>query len=176
MASSTYQGRIKQGMGTLIGNAGEYFVVAELLRRYVIADLAPRNAPWVDVLATNQDKSVRIRVKTKTDAARDWVWNARPDGSIYLGILQSDDFTVLVDIAGEHTHPTYFIIPTAKLNKRLDELHRRWEEGKSTRSRTSRMRRIGRSEEDRQWLGQYGERWDFITTVASDRQLAGQND
>jgi hypothetical protein len=30
-------GQITQGLGTLIGNAGEYYVVAELLSRGVIA-------------------------------------------------------------------------------------------------------------------------------------------
>jgi hypothetical protein len=38
------KGKIKAGEGTLIGNAGEYYVVAELLKRSVIAALALRNA------------------------------------------------------------------------------------------------------------------------------------
>ena len=45
-------GRIKSGEGTLIGNAGEFYVAAELLKRGVIAALAPRNAPTFDILAT----------------------------------------------------------------------------------------------------------------------------
>ena len=44
-------GRIKAGEGSLIGNAGEFYVVAELLKRGVIAALVPRNTPAVDVLA-----------------------------------------------------------------------------------------------------------------------------
>jgi hypothetical protein len=39
---------------SLIGNAGEYYVVAELLKRGVIAALAPRNAPAFDILATRE--------------------------------------------------------------------------------------------------------------------------
>jgi len=31
------KGKIKSGLGTLIGNAGEYYVVAELLKRGIIA-------------------------------------------------------------------------------------------------------------------------------------------
>jgi len=46
-------GRIKEGKGTLIGNAGEYLVVGELLKRDIIAAPAPRNNPGFDVLATN---------------------------------------------------------------------------------------------------------------------------
>ena len=59
-------GRIKSGEGTLIGNAGEYYVVAELLKRGVIAALAPRNDPAFDIIATKGSRTVRIRVKTKS--------------------------------------------------------------------------------------------------------------
>ena len=51
-------GRIKSGEGTLIGNAGEFYVAAELLKRGVIAALAPRNAPTFDILATKGKKMV----------------------------------------------------------------------------------------------------------------------
>jgi Holliday junction resolvase-like predicted endonuclease len=76
-------GRIKSGEGTLIGNAGEYFVVAELLKQGVIAALAPRNAPAFDILATNQDKTVRIRVKTKTEEYDVWQWSAKKMGASF---------------------------------------------------------------------------------------------
>jgi hypothetical protein len=38
-------GKIKDGLGTLIGNAGEHYVMAELLKRGVITVLAPRYEP-----------------------------------------------------------------------------------------------------------------------------------
>ena len=44
-------GRIKAGEGTLIGNAGEFYVAAELLKRGIIAALAPRNAHSLDIVA-----------------------------------------------------------------------------------------------------------------------------
>lgn len=76
-------GRIKAGEGTLIGNAGEYYVVAELLKRGIIAALAPRNSPAFDILATNSERTVRIRVKTKSSEYSDWQWNAKKDDSIF---------------------------------------------------------------------------------------------
>ncbi len=54
-------GIVKEGKGGLVGNAGEYFIVGELLRRGITAGLVPRNAPHLDILATNQTKTVRIR-------------------------------------------------------------------------------------------------------------------
>jgi len=59
------KGRIKAGEGPLIGNAGEYYVVAELLKRGIVAALAPRNAPSFDILTTRGNRTVKIRVKTK---------------------------------------------------------------------------------------------------------------
>ena len=76
------QGMVKRGLGTVIGNAGEYLVVGELLRRGLVAAPAPRNTPGFDVLATNGRKSTNLRVKTKTDAADSWVWMRSKAGVI----------------------------------------------------------------------------------------------
>jgi hypothetical protein len=64
MFGGNMKGRIKAGEGVLIGNAGEYYVVAELLKRGIIAALAPRNAPSFDILAT---KGTCELVKTPKD-------------------------------------------------------------------------------------------------------------
>lgn len=73
-------GKIKAGLGALIGNAGEYYVMAELLKRDIIAALAPRNAPGFDILATKGVKTVRIRVKTKSENYDIWQYSAKKDG------------------------------------------------------------------------------------------------
>jgi hypothetical protein len=119
-------GRIKSGEGTLIGNAGEYFVVAELLKRGVIAALAPRNAPAFDILATNQEKTVRIRVKTKTEEYNVWQWSVKKDGSIFRHLQLEEDFSVLVNLTDETKDMEYFIIPTSILNGWLVEDYEKW--------------------------------------------------
>ena len=83
-------GRIKAGEGALIGNAGEYFVVAELLKRGCIASLTPRNSPGFDILATKGSKTTRIRVKTKTEGCDKWQWNAKKDGSIFRELSENN--------------------------------------------------------------------------------------
>jgi len=50
----------------LIGNAGEFYVMAELLKRGCIAGLTPRNARAFDILASKKDKNLSIMVKTKS--------------------------------------------------------------------------------------------------------------
>jgi len=118
--------RIKQGEGTLIGNAGEYFVVAELLKRGVVAALAPRNTPGFDLLAARGSKTVKVRVKTKTEEYDCWQWNAKKNGSIFLGLSPKDDFIVLVNLTQETKEMDYFILPTVKIDGWLQKLFQDW--------------------------------------------------
>jgi len=120
------KGRIKAGEGTLIGNAGEYYVMAELLKRGVVAALAPRNSPSFDILATRKRKSVRIRVKTKSEDMPDWQYNAKKDGSIFRDMGTKNDFTVLVDLASKTINLKYYVVPTKIINKWLVDSHNEW--------------------------------------------------
>ena len=115
------KGRIKAGEGTLIGNAGEYYVMAELLKRSVIAALAPRNSPAFDILATKGNKTVRIRVKTKSEQYDDWQWMVKKDGTIFRSLSADADFTVLVNLTKETKDLQFFILPTHTLNTWLTE-------------------------------------------------------
>ena len=105
-------GRIKSGEGTLIGNAGEYFVTAELLKRGIIAALAPRNSPAFDILATNPEKTVRIRVKTKSEEYDAWQWVAKKDGAIFRHLQPKEDFTILVNLTDDTKNMEYLVLPT----------------------------------------------------------------
>lgn len=66
----------------LVGNAGEYFVMAELLRCGWIAGLTPRNTPDIDILAINNGQEVRIRCKTKSKQYAGWQFNAKGGPSV----------------------------------------------------------------------------------------------
>lgn len=80
------------------GNAGEFFVLAELTRRGWTAALTARNNRAYDILAKRDDEFAAIRVKTKTSAFTLFQWNAKPNGEIFLEMTQESDFCVLVDI------------------------------------------------------------------------------
>ena len=112
-------GKIKSGQGALIGNAGEYFVTAELLKRGYIAALAPRNSHSFDILATNIAKTIKIRVKTKTGPYNVWQWSAKIDGIIFTNLEESDDFTVLVNLTDETKDMEYYVLPTKVLDEWL---------------------------------------------------------
>jgi hypothetical protein len=109
-------GRIKSGEGTLIGNAGEFYVAAELLKRGIVAALAPRNAPAFDILAAKGRKTVRVRVKTKSAEYTDWQWTVKKDGTIFRDLGPKGDFAVLVNLTSETKDLAFFVVPTAVLN------------------------------------------------------------
>ena len=120
------KGRIKAGEGTLIGNAGEYYVVAELLKRGIVASLAPRNAPGFDVLATRGRLTTRIRVKTKSEQYDIWQWTAKPDGTIFRDLFEASDFTVLVNLTINTCDLQFFILPTSLVHQWLVSRFERW--------------------------------------------------
>lgn len=119
-------GKIKEGLGTLIGNAGEYAVMSELLKRGVIAALAPRNAPAFDILATYGTQTVRIRVKTKSSDTDSWQWVAKKDGAIFRELGETGDFLVLVNLEEENVRNRYFVVPTTLVNMWLQADFENW--------------------------------------------------
>ncbi len=118
-------GRIKAGEGSLIGNAGEYLVVGELLRMGFLAALTPRGAAGFDVIATCGARAVNIRVKTKTSDAKGWRWNAKKDGSIFSNVTEND-FVVLVDLNDGTSPVEYYSLPTQIVEEKVKQIFDLW--------------------------------------------------
>lgn len=112
-------GRIKVGEGSLIGNTGEYYVVAELLKRRIIAAQTPRNVIAFDILATNGSQTVKIRVKTKSAQYDHWQWNIKKDGSIFRILNKRDDYVVLVNLNPGNERSDFYVVPTDIIDKWL---------------------------------------------------------
>ncbi len=119
-------GKIKDGLGTLIGNAGEHLVMAELLKRGIIAALAPRNSLAFDILATNHKKTVNIRVKTKSGEINTWQWSIKKDGEVFKYLNNENDFSVLVNLTDDIKDTVFYIIPTYILNKWIIDAFNEW--------------------------------------------------
>ncbi|MGH2372145.1 MAG: hypothetical protein ACRDIC_01515 [bacterium] len=161
-------GQIKAGKGNLIAAAGEYAVMAELLKRGVVAALTPRNAPSFDILATQDHRTVRLRVKTKSAASADgWHYLVKKDGTLFRDFDANgvDDFTVLVDMGAPGQPNDYFVVPTALVERILEEDFIRWRDtpGKNGQPHdpTNRLRLLHRSRH-RDRLAPYREAWDRL--------------
>lgn len=63
----------KRKSGIPTGNAGEYFVMGELLRRGFDAQLADRNTKGYDLLAGSAEKASLRKVQVKTVHAGSWL-------------------------------------------------------------------------------------------------------
>ena len=127
-------GIARRGLAPVVGNAGEYLVAGELLRRGVLAALTPKNSPGFDILATDRKKTVSIRVKTKLGASA-WQWNAQ-SGDWRAKVFKErtrEDFTILVDLARIDEAPSFYVVPTRKLEKYLQKKHKEWVETPGTR-------------------------------------------
>ena len=62
----------KRKSGIPTGNAGEYFVMGELLRRGYTAQLADRNTAGYDLVVGLQDSHTMTKVQVKTVRAPPW--------------------------------------------------------------------------------------------------------
>ena len=62
---------------TLTGAAGEHFVMSELLRRGMIAALAPTGVPNCDIVVTDEigDRLFAVQVKTRLGKGSDRGWH-----------------------------------------------------------------------------------------------------
>lgn len=159
------KGQIKAGKGNFVGNAGEYYVMAELLKRGIIAALAPRNTPSFDILATQNDITCRIRVKTKSEEYDIWVWNANNEGIIFKDLHVDGDFTVLVNLTQDTHQLEYFVIPTNILNTWLVSDFQKWAEtpGKNNqeRNKLTKYRNLGQKR-DSQRIIEFYNNWGIL--------------
>lgn len=161
------KGRIKAGEGMLIGNAGEYYVVAELLKRGIIATLAPRNAPSFDILAIRENHTVRIRVKTKSQEYSVWQWAVKKDGSIFRDLSKDGDFTILVDLAMKTKDLEFYVMPTHQIDTWLKADFEKWTRtpGRNNRPHNpeNKKRNLGQKEhvyELSKYLNQWEKLWE----------------
>ena len=111
---------------TLLGAAGEYFVMSELLRRGFIAALAPQGVPNADIVVTdlNGDKLSSIQVKSRRNIGSDGGWHMKPKHSELVGDRL---FYCFVDF-GDNTQsiPSVYVIPSAVVAKAIGESHLSW--------------------------------------------------
>jgi hypothetical protein len=131
------KGDIKAGKGVLVGSAGEYFVMAELLRKGWIAGLTPRGAPDFDIIATKNGRTIHVRVKTKTEDSKLFRWNLRKDDRVFRSPTRENDFCVLVDMAG--VSPEYYVIPTQRVESELQRIRGNWLAERATRRASNRV-------------------------------------
>jgi len=78
---------------SMIGNAGEYFVCAELCKRNILALITPKNNPLFDIVASDPEgkRSIQIQVKT-------------------MGITNKQGWKLGVNMGQKRNNPKLFVV------------------------------------------------------------------
>jgi hypothetical protein len=111
---------------SLLGAAGEHFVMSELLRRGLIAALAPQGVPNADIVVTDLagDKLCTIQVKARRDIGSDGGWHMKPKHETLIGERL---FYCFVDFGkSPNSTPTVFVLPSSKVASVLSQSHKSW--------------------------------------------------
>lgn len=166
---------------SLLGAAGEYFVMSEMLRRGFIAALAPAGVPHADIVVTNVEGSrlCSLQVKTRRDIGSDGGWHMkakhedmRADALFYCFV----DFGKTPEVT-----PVVYVVPSAVVAEVLAASHSKWlaTPGKNGQPhKDSVMRRMlpdyskifGASNNPypKGWLDQYRSAWHKLGLEPSD--------
>jgi len=97
---------------TLLGAAGEYYIVCELLRRGYIAALAPQGVPNTDLVVTDLlgHRLCTIQVKSRRDKGADGGWHMKAKHEDIVGkhlFYCFVDFGKTVDC-----NPIVYVVPS----------------------------------------------------------------
>ncbi len=166
---------------TVLGAAGEHYVMCQLLRHGMIAALAPIGVPNTDVVVTDNigARVCAIQVKTRVDKGADGGWHM---GVKHETLISPNLFYVFVDFGKTPlSSPISYIVPSVIVADVVSRSHEVWlqKPGKNGQMhKDGDLRRflpnydkvgidIGCGEG---WLRPYLENWHVITSVKPDVQ------
>lgn len=155
---------------SLIGPAGEYYVLFQLQMHGMLAALAPANAPSVDILVLNEDETIAaaLQVKTRTYGS-DGGWHMK---KIHETLVRPRLFYVFLDL--EPATPAAFIVPSSVVAPLIVASHQAWLRApgrNGTKRNDTDFRRVLPAYKDPVsaappgWLEQYRNRWDALRST-----------
>jgi hypothetical protein len=113
----------------ILGAAGEHFVMAELLRRGLVAAKAPEGVPNFDIVITDLDgeRLAAIQVKTRRDfKSGDKGWHMKAK---HEDLVAERMFYVLVDVGRNEDSPvSFFVLPSKVVAQVCKTSHENWRE------------------------------------------------
>jgi len=111
---------------TVLGAAGEHYVMCQLLRRGLIAALAPVGVPNTDIVVTDDlgDRLCAIQVKARLDKGSDGGWHM---SAKHEQIASDLLFYAFVDFGRSLTdQPRCFILPSRVVASVIAKSHKNW--------------------------------------------------
>lgn len=111
---------------SLLGAAGEHYVMSQLLRRGLIAALAPVGVPTADIVVTDDvgERACAIQVKTRRQLGSDGGWHMKAK---HEGIRGASLFYVFLSFPNDvGALPDAFVVPSGVVAKVLHISHQTW--------------------------------------------------
>ena len=111
---------------SLLGAAGEHYVMSQLLRRGFIAALAPVGVPTADIVITDDagERACALQVKTRRETGSDGGWHMK---ARHEGIRGASLSYVFLSFPNDlHRLPDAFVIPSGVVAEALYQAHRVW--------------------------------------------------
>lgn len=111
---------------SLTGAAGEHFVMSELLRRGMIAALAPAGVPNCDIVVTDDigERLCAVQVKTRRGKGSDRGWHMSKK---HEQLTSPSLFYCFVDLAmGASASPFTYVVPAPVVAATLTQCHQAW--------------------------------------------------
>ena len=105
-----------------VGNAGEFYVLAQLAQRGYIAGKTDDGQTMIDVIATDPEslRAVNIQVKTRTGEGDGWLMsqkNETPHDSLWY---------LLVQLNGASQLPDFYVAHSQVVAPRIRDAHKDW--------------------------------------------------
>ena len=158
---------------SLLGAAGEHYVMCQLLRRGLIAALAPVGVPNCDIVVTDDigDRLCAVQVKTRIEKGSDGGWHMRKK---HEAMSSATLFYTFLDFGKSlEDRPTCYVVPSNVVADVIRRSHQLWIStlGKQGQQRSDTDFRRFLPNYDRMglifgcgpgWLEQYRERWDRL--------------
>jgi hypothetical protein len=111
---------------SLLGAAGEHYVMSQLLRRGLIAALAPVGVPTADIVVTDDvgERACAIQVKTRRELGTDGGWHMKAKHEAIRG---ASLFYVFLSFPADVSQlPAALVVPSAVVADALFTAHRAW--------------------------------------------------
>lgn len=156
---------------SLVGPAGEHYVLFRLYQQGMLASLAPPGSPDVDVLVLSPDQAVMASVQVKTRTfGRDQGWHMSKK---HEGIIEERLFYAFVDL--ELSPPMTYIVPSQAVAEVITRSYQLWLDAPGRGGRAHKESKFRRLRPDYSpldvpgypgaWLEQYRERWELLTAA-----------
>jgi len=166
---------------TLLGAAGEHYVMAQLLRRNYIAALAPAGVPNADIVVTDLDgqRLSAVQVKSKRAIGSDGGWHM---SAKHEKIISDHLFYCFVNFGKQETDvPQSFIIPSTVVAETLRRSHVQWLANPGQKGQPHKehdMRRLmpdyarvftsGENPYPEGWMDKYRDAWELLGSPQSN--------